>query len=226
MLDSAASRVNLMSGPDPEIECLTGRMCFSRRGHGPPSHLNRDMRCLFTLALLVIPAAAIAQDPRLSVGTRVRVQAPGILEGHRTGTVLRLSDDSASVKLNSGGTMTFALSGPIMLEVSEGRSRAKGVRVGALIGAPIGLAAAYFAERGKDPCGTQVCVLVHDRQSEAEAPSVGIVVAGAALGAGAGAAFGMLFGRERWTRVEKTTRVSLVGWPGAEIAARFSLSVR
>jgi hypothetical protein len=194
--------------------------------HEDSSFWNRDMRCFFTLALLVIPATAIAQNSRLSVGARVRVQAPGILEGDRTGTLLRVSDDSASVKLNGAGTLTFPLSGPIMLEVSEGRSRAKGVKVGALIGAPLGLGAAYFAERGKDPCGTQVCALVHDRQSEDAPPSVGKVVAGAAIGAGAGAALGLLFGRERWTAVERTTRVSIVGWPGAEIAARLSLSVR
>lgn len=115
-------------------------------------------------------------------GTRVRVSAPGILEGRYQGPVLGMRGDTLLLPVENRD-VGVPLPTITRLEISRGRDR----MVGALIGGVVGVAVLG---------GTG---LVVDRTSCTDYCFAGI--AGAVVGAPAGALVGALIGRERWERL-------------------------
>lgn len=170
------------------------------------------MRCALltavTAVLLVAPVLGVVQakgQDTVTIGTRVRVLAPGIAEGSIVGVVLSTDGDDLLVRREGNtGSITLPRAAISRLEVSRGkRSKAKGALIGGVIGAGAG-AAIGAASWG---CNGDVgCELARDLVFESKG---GYVAGYSALGAGVGALAGVLLTRgEKW-QIVTTRRVAL-----------------
>ena len=147
---------------------------------------------ILTAALLLAAAAtgAAAQHRTLEPGDRVRVVAPTFHRGPLRGEVVRYVTDSLAVR-ESGGDSVYVLPltqirGLARNEgMQRGRSVRSGLRVGAFLGAAVGLIAGPFLAREED---TFV-------RNTALSGAVGTLT-----GAGLGALGGSLFAGDQWQR--------------------------
>jgi hypothetical protein len=143
---------------------------------------------LMTLAALVClaqcSAAADEREPLPGVGTRVRVQAPGVSSGRLIGTLEDVTSDKLSLWVEDQEALVrVPLEAVEKIEVSRGRkSLWKSVLIGAGIMAAIGA-----ATRVAEPCNGSACTHYPDEGA----------LGGAVIGAAAGLIVGAL-GGERW----------------------------
>lgn len=162
----------------------------------PPIPLTaaRTMRRILTAALLLAAAAtgAAAQHRTLEPGDRVRVVAPTLHRGPLRGEVVRYVADSLAVR-ESGGDSVYVL--PLAQiralarneGMQRGRSVRSGLRVGAFLGAAVGLIAGPFmAKQGEEDAFVRNTALSG--------------AAGTLAGAGLGALAGSLFAGDHWQR--------------------------
>ena len=155
------------------------------------------MRARCILLLLVglcaprLEAQSPAQLPAISAGTRVRVDAPGIVTDHFVGTLLFPASDSLLLARDDGPPVTIRSAQITSLEVSRGKSRARGAVMGLLVGAPIGVAVGMLFSR--EP---EVVINGSPRKNQQnDTRDMGMA------GAGIGLIIGGAIGRERWVRL-------------------------
>lgn len=158
---------------------------------------------VLALCALAMPhTAAHAQYIEARVGERIRFEAPGVLAGRYTGTVLQRTADSLLVGSPDAPPVGVALARIARLDVSRGRSAGAGAKRGLLIGAGVG--------------GVAGLVFSRALLSEAGAGDLTILVAPlaivveAALGAAVGGAIGAIVKREVWESYTATdTRIGI-----------------
>lgn len=178
--------------------------------------------------LLAAPSAPTEEQPTLSsllsVGSRVRVQAPARGPGLIQGTVLEVDDTGMLLSAAGLGHVRVEQQSISRLEVSTGRgsSSKKGAVIGGAIGAVIGAVAG----------GTNVpegpCIDAPATTCPASPGGAGNAFAGAAVGGALGAGWGALLGHlkkhDLWSPVPLTDlRVSFVAIRGRAVSLSMSL---
>jgi hypothetical protein len=170
--------------------------------------MRRSLPSFLVLLLLTVTSAAGAQLAELQPGARVRIQAPGIVAGRYTGTVLARTADTLSIGSPNTAPVRIPVDRITSAEVSRGSSRGLGALQGLKWGVPIGLAFGVLLAassdnpddlycNGFDNCGTS------DSHFRTE-----MIIGGLFSGAFWGAGIGALVGRERWERFNATPRTS------------------
>jgi hypothetical protein len=146
-------------------------------------------------ALLGSAGSMTAQVAEVSPGARIRFRAPPVVATRVTGTVLERHADTLRVGPEKGSPFTVPIGAFTTLEVSKGKSRADGAKVGALWSVGFYALYALALASGGDSCdGSTTC-------GNTKHPTAGELVAFTAAGAVPGAVIGALIGRERWERV-------------------------
>ena len=152
---------------------------------------------LGALALATAPAPMIAeaQYSEAQPGTRVRIEAPGIVAGRYEGTVLSRDNDVVRVGSPNAVPVEVPIGRITSFEISRGKSRWAGVGRGAIVGLPVGLVLGLIAASGDDDARIYWDAGGRDTLSRGE------VVGYAALaGVLWGGAIGALIPKERWER--------------------------
>ena len=159
---------------------------------------------LVAVALVLHPAAwniAGAQMLEAQPGTRIRIEAPGVVAGRFDGIVLSRTPDTLTIASQNAAPLAIPVARITGMEVSRGSSRAdgalRGVQWGAGVGAILGLI--YLP-------------VVHACTNCVSKPGDGEVLENMVIGGTIwGAAIGAIVGRERWERFELAPRVALSG---------------
>ncbi len=141
-----------------------------------------------------------AQVADVSPGARIRFRAPPVVATRVTGTVLERHADTLLVGPEKGSPFRVTLGALTTLDLSQGKSRAEGAKVGALWS--VGFYAIYaiaIASSGDSCDGSTPC-------TNTNAPKAGELVAFTVVGAIPGAVIGALIGREKWERVVPASR--------------------
>jgi hypothetical protein len=149
----------------------------------------------------------------LAVGSRVRLQAPTIVEGRVEGMVMEMDESSLLVSADGRASVRVERQAITRLDISTGRHRRalRGMAIGAGIGAVAGL---LFTS---DSCDNPVFVCT---TSVVESGALG-TLAGAAYGAGIGA----LFKTDSWNRVPlELVHVSVAPIRGRGVRLSLSLA--
>lgn len=179
--------------------------------------IQTAIRCAATVLALVLllPGVASAQAQAISpvsVGSRIRIQAPASIQGRVEGTVMAMDETSLLVSTNDQRPLTVRRQDIASLEVSAGRQRS--VIQGTVIGAIAGILLLQTSVR--DQCAGNDTACYTDRSRA----TVDGLVGGAVWGAGIGA----LIKRDRWMAVPvESVRVSVT--PSRGRGVRLSLSV-
>jgi len=156
------------------------------------------MRARFTWVLLLALCAIRldAQSPSaatiLRSGTRIRIDAPGVVTHDFVGTILLPPADSLLLSNENGPPVTVRPAQITSLEVSRGRSGRDGAVRGMLIGAPIGLTLGLLLTRDPERICSDICSSKKNRYGPGAATLIG---------AGVGLVAGALAGRERWAHL-------------------------
>jgi hypothetical protein len=153
------------------------------------------------LALMLAPSAVHAQYTEAQPGTRVRVEAPGIVAGRFEGTVLSRDNDIVRVGSPNAAPVDVPMNRITSFEISRGRSRWAGVGRGASVGLPIGLVLGLLASTGDAEARTYWDAGGRDTLSRGA-----IIAYGAFAGAFWGGAIGALIPKERWERFDVAPR--------------------
>jgi hypothetical protein len=152
------------------------------------------MRTLIVVAVVLLPGRAPAQQDVLGPGARVRVEAPQLFNGRTVGTIMSNTADSLVVAVPDRAEVVRYYSAPrssfTQIEVSEGRSRAKGARRGGIVGLVLGL-------------GLSAAIAANLQTDAGESAEIGLYIAFAAPGVMSfvGSSLGFLIRMERWTVV-------------------------
>ena len=176
--------------------------------------VRRSLRCASLASLAVILAilfarSAGAQLAEAQPGSRVRIQAPGIVAGRYVGTVLSRSPDTLVLGSTNAAPVQVPISRITSAEVSRGSSRGLGAVQGLKWGIPIGLALGVIAAAGSDNPDNVYCSGFDNCGQSDAAFRTRVITAGVVGGAIWGAAIGALVGRERWERFDVAPRTSL-----------------
>lgn len=148
-------------------------------------------------ALCALPHTLPAQLAEVSPGARVRFRAPSVVSSRTTGTILERTGDSVRVAPERGSPFTMPISAITTLDISRGKSRAEGAKVGALWSAGFyTLFAIALTDRCVEGTGCQ-------RTRNATAGDVALY---AVAGTIPGAIIGAVIRREKWERVSLGTR--------------------
>jgi len=160
------------------------------------------------LSLVVAPAILAGAAPlraqqsappiEIRAGSRVRLEAPGIVAKHLVGTVISQTRDTLKVANQDVATIAVPVDRITRLEVSRGESRAAGAIHGMKWGVPIGLGTGVLLVALSDDCKT--C----SRQPSA-GEGIGTVTA---MGAIVGAIAGAIAQHERWAPLALAPHVS------------------
>jgi len=149
--------------------------------------------------------AQIAQLVELQPGTRVRVQAPGVVAGPLEATVVTRARDTVTLTNPRGMAVRVPLAAITAAAVSRGRSHrdgaVKGLAWGAGAGLVVGLLGAIVYDARSDECGAEPC----DNNLSPSEVAAGGFMTGAALGAGIGAIAGV----EHWESLTIPTYVTV-----------------
>jgi hypothetical protein len=158
------------------------------------------------------PAAAQTTSP--APEERVRLRAPGVVDGRLTGIVVTRTADALTIRRGDGSVQEIPVSSLTVLERSRGRSRTVGALKGGLWGTGAGLALALantgFSDGGCD-----------ENAGECVGTLAGIV-SWTALGTGVGTTIGFVVGSERWQRLP----LGVTFHPGARPTLRMSFTAR
>ena len=171
------------------------------------SHPLRIARIVLTLLACAAPSAR-AQLAELQPGARVRIQAPGIVAGKYTGTVLSRSADTLVLGAPNAAPVRVPMDRISVAEISRGSSRMLGAGRGILWGVPIGLGLGVLAAVSSDNPDDYYCSGLPDCGETSGSYKAGLIVGGAGAGLLWGAAIGALVGRERWERFDVAPRSS------------------
>jgi hypothetical protein len=164
--------------------------------------MHRVLSLVAAVALLVPPTPLRAQQSASTIevrtGSRVRLDAPGIVGDHMVATVISRSADTLTVASPNASPIAVPTSRITRLEVSRGDSHTAGALHGMKWGIPIG---AGFGVLG--------LFLVDDCETCGGPPNrVAIVPAFAGAGAFYGAIIGAFVQHEQWAPFALTPRVS------------------
>lgn len=164
----------------------------------------RGVRPLQVLALVTMLASSAAQAQLASLlpGVRARIRAPGVIAGRQTGTVLERTADSLAFGVEYGVQVRLALASLTSVDVSGGKSRARGAVKGALWGIGVGLLSGVFSDSDSGNC-TSNCV------SRGEVFAAGVL--GGAMG---GAIIGTFVRSERWEKLSLPVRTAVTARGG------------
>jgi hypothetical protein len=162
-------------------------------------------RVLSLIGALTILAAATplraqqsAPPIEIRAGSRVRLDAPGIVAKPLVATVISQTRDTLKVASQDVATVAVPLDRITRLEVSRGDSRSAGAIHGMKWGLPIGIGSGVLLVALSDDCKT--CT---------NQPSAGGAIGtAAAMGAGLGAIIGAVVQHERWAPLALTPHVS------------------
>lgn len=148
----------------------------------------------FLLLAFTAPAGAQQTSPILGLrsGDRIRIDAPGEVQHHFVGTLLFPPSDTLLLASPNGPPVTVHPARITSLEVSRGRSGARGAFRGLIIGVPVGLLLGFVG--GNEP--EQQCYGCPVKRRSGRDIAVGTVA-----GAATGALIGGFVGRERWISV-------------------------
>jgi hypothetical protein len=157
-----------------------------------------------TLApVLIAVGDAEAQFDEVVPGTRLRVQAPGVVAERYVGTVLERRADTLFVSNGPGSRVAVAARTITSLEIDRGRSRGAGAKVGAVWGAGVGTLAGLLSMSARNGS--------YDGADAADSISAPAWVTMNAIAYGLiGAGIGAIVGRRRWERFDVPTRVSVL----------------
>jgi hypothetical protein len=180
--------------------------------------MRRVLPLVASLVLLatVTPVHAQQAAPAVEIrtGSRVRLDAPGIVGDHMVATVISRSADTLTVANQNAPPIAVPTSRITRLEVSRGDSRTAGALHGIKVGVPIGAAFGLLGLLLIDDCNN--CDSPPNRAA--------IVPAFAASGAFYGAIIGAIVQHEQWAPFALAPRVSFE--PGTQrgtlaLSARF-----
>jgi hypothetical protein len=155
---------------------------------------------------MAIPRAEAQLAPlvELQPGTRVRMQALGIITGQLEATVVARAHDTVTLTTSRGAPISVPLAAIKIAEVSRGHSHrdgaVKGLVWGMGAGLIVGLLSAVIYDARADECGAEPC----DNALLPGEVVAGGLMTGAALGAGIGAIKGV----EHWERLTIPTYVA------------------
>jgi len=177
------------------------------------------MRCVpslvATVALLAPSAPLRAQQsaPPIEIrsGSRVRLEAPGVVARRTVGNVISRTADTLTIAGFDSPPVAVPIAGITRLDVSRGDSRVAGALHGIKWGAPIGLG-----------LGALMVALADDCRTCSNQPSAGAAIADLGIaGAGIGAIAGAIAQHEQWSPVTLSPRVSFdAGAPRGVLALR------
>lgn len=164
----------------------------------------RRVLSLTTLVALLAGAAPLraqqsAPEIEIRAGSRVRLDAPGIVGDHMVATVISRTSDTLTVASPNASPIAVPTSRITRLEVSRGDSRTAGALHGMKWGIPIGVG-----------FGVLGLALIDDCETCGSPPNRGAIIpAFAASGALYGAIIGALVQHEQWAPFALKPRVSL-----------------
>jgi len=153
-----------------------------------------------TILASATPLAAQQSAPPIEVraGSRVRLDAPGVVADRIIGTVIARTPDTLTIANERSSTIAVPVARITHLEVSRGDSRSAGAIHGIKWGAPIGLGVGVLLVALSDDCKT--C----NNQ-----PSAGGAIAFATgMGAFWGAVGGAIAQHEQWAPFDLSPRTS------------------
>ncbi|MDH4348275.1 MAG: hypothetical protein OEW17_05680, partial [Gemmatimonadota bacterium] len=164
------------------------------------------MRACAVLLLFFLPTVAVAQQPQLLPGQRVRVTAPehGLARAHATLEGIEGGD----LVLRTDTTRRVPLASVARLEAHAGR-RSHWL-AGAVIGLAAGASATYIALSGSG--STALCDQSANQDAIGSGECLGLVALGGVAGAGLGALVGMFIKSDKWADVP-TDRLRLTAAP-------------
>lgn len=155
-------------------------------------------------AILAVAPSAHAQYAEAQPGTRIRIEAPGVVAGKYVGTVL--SREFGTVRLGSpnAAPLDVPIDRITSMEISRGESRWAGAWRGVGIGVPIGLAVGLLLST------TDVSDRTIEDAGRLDTLGRGeLVLAGAVGGALWGGVIGALVPKEQWHRFDVAPRSGL-----------------
>ncbi len=159
---------------------------------------------LVLVGLLSRPGSMTAQVAEVSPGARIRFRAPPVVATRVTVTVLERRADTVLVAPEKGSPFTVPIGAFTTLDLSKGKSRAEGAKVGALWSAGFYALYALAIASGGDSCdGRTTCATTNE-------PTAGELIGFTAAGSLVGAGIGAIIGREKWERVPLVGRTSVV----------------
>jgi hypothetical protein len=162
-------------------------------GRRAASVLSMRRFSLLLLSIASVPSTAVhaqVREPEIPPGARVRVSAPALSQRAVIGRYEGLNADSLSLMpVRTGSLMRIPLSQISRLELSDGRNRAGGATVGALLGFGVSVAGGFLC----------LAVCPTSPGSGANLAPVGGLFLGIFVGLPVGGAIGAtVFARERW----------------------------
>jgi len=162
-------------------------------------------------AALAFPLAA--QLPEVQPGARVRVEAPGIVEGKFTAAVLSRTADTLVLGTGSVVPTRMPIGLISSLEISRGTSHADGARNGIKWGASIMgalVSVSVIAAGDQEPCPTTRPKIWNEACGPLRVGDVvGATVFSMLVGGVIGAPIGAIIGREHWDSFDLSRRTSL-----------------
>jgi len=164
--------------------------------------MHRVLSLVAVITFLASAAPLGAQQAgsgvEIRTGSRVRLDAPGVVGDHMVATVISRTNDTLTVASQSVPSIAVPIARITRLEISRGDSRTAGAWHGIKVGVPIGGA-----------FGVLGLFLVDDCRSCSNPPNrAAIVPAFAAAGAFYGAIIGAIVQREQWAPFALSPRVS------------------
>ncbi|MDH5198516.1 MAG: hypothetical protein OEY20_14840 [Gemmatimonadota bacterium] len=175
----------------------------------------------YAVLLLLLPGLALAQQPQLTPGQRVRVTAPdfGLARAHATLEAI----DGGELVLRTDATRRVPLASVARLEAYAGR-RSHWL-LGAGIGFVVGAGATYFVLNPPGGGSTALCDQSANQDAIGSAECLGLTALGGVAGAGLGALVGMFIKRDTWTDVPREgLRLSVVPQPNGRFTVAASLA--
>jgi len=158
------------------------------------------------VGLLGHAGSLAAQIAEVSPGARIRFRAPPIVATRTKATVLERHGDTLRVGPERGSPFDVPMSSLATLDISRGKSRWEGAKVGALWSGGLYLLFGLAVLPSGDTCpadvgGASRCSPRSKARDVTEITLGGTVV---------GAVIGALIGREKWERVPLVGRTSAV----------------
>jgi len=170
--------------------------------------MRRSLPSVLVLLLFTVASVAHAQLVELQPGARVRIQAPGIVAGRYTGTVLARTADTLSVGSPNTAPVRIPIDRITSAEVSRGSSRGLGALQGLKWGIPIGLGIGVLTAASSDNPDDIYCSGFDNCGRSDSSYKTELIASGILGGAIWGAGIGALVGRERWERFDVAPHTS------------------
>jgi hypothetical protein len=179
------------------------------------------MRPYGILLILLLPTIAMAQQPRVAPGQRVRVTAPDVGLTRAPATLEAI--DGGELVLRTDATRRVPLASVARLEMYAGR-RSHWL-LGAGIGFVAGAGATYLVLNPPGSSSTALCDQSANQDAIGTGECLGLTALGGVAGAGLGALVGLFLKSDKWTDVPREGwRLSVVPQPHGRFTVAASLS--